>query len=352
MEAAEKIIQQVNGIYESYRTEVLKLADSIEVKDFLENNQNSNLVYEEFYHFNNKQKVKSVFTLVDGNGKVLLSTNKNPIQNDYYFTRFLNYIQNHPDKIAMDVMTSQISQGEMTTLSLGKSIVVDNKVVGGIVLQLYENDLLSILFSENIDIAIVTDKFDNIIATTNDWAKGMMNKFRPEYEGRAKLKINGETFYFSQRDSHDGQFTIYALKSAKNDSLSFIYFGFSLLTGIILYFLVRILAEKMASKNARSINKLVEAVRQLQKGNLDAYVDVKDDGDFAENEFVYLYKQYNDMVNSLDQLMKRNAELARIRRISEIKLLKSQFNPHFLFNVLETLRYTMLADTKKQNKLL
>lgn len=351
-ETADNILRQVNDIYDSYRNEILELADSTKVKDFLKNNQNSNLVFEEFYNFNNKQKVKSVFTLVNENGKVLLSTNRNQIQNDYHFTRFINYIKKNPDKIAMDVMESQISRGEMTTLSLGKSIVENKNVIGGIVLQLYENDILNILFSENIDIAIVTDKFDNIIATTNDLAKGIMNKFRLEYVGRSKVKINEETFYFSQRDSYDGQFKIYTLKSAKNNSMSLIYFGFSLLTGTILYFLVRILAEKMASKNAQSINKLVTAVQQLQRGNLDAYVDFKDDGDFTENEFVYLYKQYNDMVNSLDQLMKRNAELARIRRISEIKLLKSQFNPHFLFNVLETLRYTMLVDTKKAEQII
>jgi sensor histidine kinase YesM len=351
-ETADNILRQVNDIYDSYRNEILELADSTKVKDFLKNNQNSNLVFEEFYNFNNKQKVKSVFTLVNENGKVLLSTNRNQIQNDYHFTRFINYIKKNPDKIAMDVMESQVSRGEMTTLSLGKSIVENKNVIGGIVLQLYENDILNILFSENIDIAIVTDKFDNIIATTNDLAKGIMNKFRLEYVGRSKVKINEETFYFSQRDSYDGQFKIYTLKSAKNNSMSLIYFGFSLLTGSILYFLVRILAEKMASKNAQSINKLVTAVQQLQRGNLDAYVDFKDDGDFTENEFVYLYKQYNDMVNSLDQLMKRNAELARIRRISEIKLLKSQFNPHFLFNVLETLRYTMLVDTKKAEQII
>jgi len=110
---------------------------------------------------------------------------------------------------------------------------------------------------------------------------------------------------------------------------------------------VRILAEKMASKNVQSINKLVTAVQRLQQGDMRAYVDMEKEDSFTEGEFEYLYKQYNIMVKNLNQLMKRNEELARIRRVSEIKMLKAQFNPHFLFNVLETLRYTMLVDTKK-----
>src|SRR5690606_41549237 len=153
--------------------------------------------------------------------------------------------------------------------------------------------------------------------------------------------------YVSQLDTPDHLFKIYTLKSVKNNQLIIVYFAFTIITGLILYFLVRILAEKMASKNVQSINKLVTAVQRLQQGDMRAYVDMEKEDSFTEGEFEYLYKQYNIMVKNLNQLMKRNEELARTRRVSEIKMLKAQFNPHFLFNVLETLRYTMLVDTKK-----
>src|SRR5690606_7168902 len=157
--------------------------------------------------------------------------------------------------------------------------------------------------------------------------------------------------YVSQLDTPDHLFKIYTLKSVKNNQLIIVYFAFTIITGLILYFLVRILAEKMASKNVQSINKLVTAVQRLQQGDMRAYIDMEKEDSFIEGEFEYLYKQYNIMVNNLNQLMKRNEELARIRRVSEIKMLKAQFNPHFLFNVLETLMYKMLVDTKKAEEI-
>src|SRR5690606_7116544 len=233
----------------------------------------------------------------------------------------------------------------VTSLSIGKAIVEGGEVKGSIIIQLFEKDILNILFTENVDIAIITDEFENIVATTNELARGLMNKFRPKYEGKSVL-INDTKYYVSQLDTPDHLFKIYTLKSVKSKQLTIIYFAFTIITGLILYFLVRILAEKMASKNVQSINKLVTAVQRLQQGDMRAYVDMEKEDSFTEGEFEYLYKQYNIMVNNLNQLMKRNEELARIRRVSEIKMLKAQFNPHFLFNVLETLRYTMLVDTK------
>ena len=56
------------------------------------------------------------------------------------------------------------------------------------------------------------------------------------------------------------------------------------------------------------------------------------------------------MLNQLNQLMKRNEELSEIRRVSEIKQLEAQFDPHFFLNMLESLRYMSLMggeDTEK-----
>jgi sensor histidine kinase YesM len=75
---------------------------------------------------------------------------------------------------------------------------------------------------------------------------------------------------------------------------------------------------------------------------MDSYIEVK-----TGDEFEIFANQYNIMLDRLNLLMKRNAELSNIRRIKEIKQLQAQFNPHFIFNILETLRYTIVMDQKK-----
>src|SRR5690606_20380968 len=77
----------------------------------------------------------------------------------------------------------------------------------------------------------------------------------------------------------------------------------------------------------------------FRSGDLKSYVYIH-----TGDEFEVLANQYNEMLDDLNDLLEKNKELSDIRRVTEIKLLQSQFNPHFLFNVLETLRYTMLTN--------
>ena len=52
------------------------------------------------------------------------------------------------------------------------------------------------------------------------------------------------------------------------------------------------------------------------------------------------------MVDEINALHVKNSELADIRRQSEIKQLEAQFNPHFLYNTLDTIRYSILMDQR------
>ena len=49
--------------------------------------------------------------------------------------------------------------------------------------------------------------------------------------------------------------------------------------------------------------------------------------------------------------MRHNSELAERKRTMEIKQLEEQFNPHFIFNVLETLRYEIVIDAQKASEM-
>ncbi|MBR3395154.1 MAG: histidine kinase, partial [Firmicutes bacterium] len=69
-------------------------------------------------------------------------------------------------------------------------------------------------------------------------------------------------------------------------------------------------------------------------------------GDFAPTEsltnleeFRQLFDEYNGAIEQLDKLMEAQQSL-------KIRQLEAQFNPHFLYNVLETLKYTIATDTE------
>ena len=73
--------------------------------------------------------------------------------------------------------------------------------------------------------------------------------------------------------------------------------------------------------------ELVKSFRKLESGDLK--VSVRHD---PNNEFGYLYKQFNDMVKNLNMLIDQVYNQKILMQRAELKHLQSQINPHFLYN--------------------
>ncbi len=89
------------------------------------------------------------------------------------------------------------------------------------------------------------------------------------------------------------------------------------------------------SYNRRS-QRLIDHMREVQKGRLDRRIAVR-----KRDEIGVLGEALNDMTEKLDTYIRRTYQAELAARDSEIALLQSQINPHFLFNSLENL--SMLA---------
>lgn len=345
--AMEYIESQMISIYNAYTKEIHQMAESQKVFTFLETNTDRNLIYEDFYNFNNAQKARSVFHLLDYHNNVLLSTGNNDDQvRDDFLNYYVRLIRKNPNQILVDVHETQYSHKRTTILTFGKAVVKDGIVKGYLIYQLYEDDILNLIYTDDADLAVVTDQFNNIIVSTSELVRGKMNKFSPRLINNSHLKINGQTYYLKENNTPN--LKVYVLNSTKFSNLLITsYLLYTLFLGLVLYFLVIKLAEKMSSKNAESIDRLLLGVQRLQKGDMNAYVKIE-----TGDEFEILANQYNIMLDNLNELMRKNEELANIKRINEIRLLQSHFNPHFLFNVLETLRYTMLTDLKEAQNII
>lgn len=86
----------------------------------------------------------------------------------------------------------------------------------------------------------------------------------------------------------------------------------------------------------KPIARLTVAAREISKGKFDGPPVQISTGD----EMQFLTKTFNDMRINIVQLIeeiKQKAELDRLLKEMELKNLQSQINPHFLFNVLNTI---------------
>ena len=94
----------------------------------------------------------------------------------------------------------------------------------------------------------------------------------------------------------------------------------------------------MALLIARSISKpvreMVACMKRVENGDLGARVDFR-----RGDELGVLGKSFNSMVGRIKDLLDNVVEKQRRVRSSEIKALKAQINPHFLYNTLDSVNW-------------
>ncbi|OPH59314.1 peptidase C56 [Paenibacillus ferrarius] len=82
----------------------------------------------------------------------------------------------------------------------------------------------------------------------------------------------------------------------------------------------------------RPIKQLEVHMKQVEKGDFDIRVDVE-----GANEISKLSRTFNLMIAKIKELMNQTLEDQEVKRISELKALQAQIQPHFLYNTLDSI---------------
>ena len=91
---------------------------------------------------------------------------------------------------------------------------------------------------------------------------------------------------------------------------------------------------------AKRLSLVVEKINQNREKSL---VPFEDNSDQDKDEIGQLVYNYNAMVERINQLMDEQTETAEKLKVSEVKALQAQINPHFLYNMLDMINW--LAQT-------
>lgn len=87
------------------------------------------------------------------------------------------------------------------------------------------------------------------------------------------------------------------------------------------------------------VNQLADMMDYPVKGDFTHKVDLVSNG---VKEIEVLQKSYNFMLERINQLIDEVYKEGEQKRIVQIKALESQINPHFLYNTLDTIKWTAL----------
>ncbi|WP_230202617.1 cache domain-containing sensor histidine kinase [Paenibacillus ihumii] len=89
------------------------------------------------------------------------------------------------------------------------------------------------------------------------------------------------------------------------------------------------------------IKQLTIGMRKVQQGDLKVRTQVK-----SSDEFGLMSRNFNKMLNEIEQLMTRVSEEERQKMEAEIKAITYRIHPHFLYNTLSTLRWLIRSGEK------
>lgn len=101
--------------------------------------------------------------------------------------------------------------------------------------------------------------------------------------------------------------------------------------------LLIIAATILASKKffviiTENYRRLVEGMKRVKQGNLTTQVKTG-----TPDEINFLIEEFNEMMKNVDELVKMVESKQILLKEAEIKALQQQINPHFMFNIMETI---------------
>lgn len=215
----------------------------------------------------------------------------------------------------------------------------NNKLIGIDTFIIDINDL-SYFLLPNAGNYIIANDYDTVIASNNYEILNAGESFKYS----KNYKLNGVRYKVTKVDKDF--YTIYYLEKKFSIEKYYyvLFFILIIIVFLVIYFSNEVI-KKIAKKNSQSIESIINDTNIVSKGKLDHKINENLDGDF-EN----LSKNINHMINKLNSEIELNKELSETNLIFEKKKLDSQFNPHFLYNSLETIRYSMLFDVKETEK--
>ncbi|EOZ1612447.1 sensor histidine kinase [Streptococcus pyogenes] len=193
---------------------------------------------------------------------------------------------------------------------------------------------------------VIADKLDNTVTFSNrEFIASSLDKINSQYLHHYFVFQDNRAF-ITRKVALQGGLWLYMYRPLI-PMVSVMLF--SLISSAVIFVILQRkssgLANRIAAKNSRAINQMVRdmsAISRQEKRRIDLE---------SQDEFQYLSDQINQMVERLQQLHDKTLDLETQKLLFEKRMLEAQFNPHFLYNTLETILITSHYDSALTEKI-
>lgn len=293
------------------------------------------------YDFANRQTLRSYFLLLSPEAKIVCSNFSLSNQKIMEESAFLGRVLSRAEKgqVLGSVFTAPVNSDQDCAYSLCLRLEEGGYLMFNLRQQSFRENFSGMEF-------LLTDSYDNVIYTTlklpeDPQDKLPSGKFTLDPSKIGVADIEGSRYYVSGVTVEPQRLRLYTL-TCLDIHLQMLGYGLAVFAGLlaVLWFIIRAMTRAFSQQNALELSELKTAVEQLEQAQGPLELPEQ-----CSEETQELYTHFR-------KLIRDNNELIDLRRRMEIKHLESQFNPHFVFNVMETIRFQMEQDPKEASRML
>lgn len=338
----EQITHILEAIENTWSTEVSKLCDL--AKD--EPTQKITDIYEIIYAADRSNRCSSQVYLLDDKGALIWSVEDADmdflLQPEYQQWGILRMIRQQPETLSTYIQND--------FLCMGQGILDENgKFLGYLVVGILGRECADILSGINRKYAITDEMGWIYLSNSTDYLSDEMGRFLWfDKKQDGFFAENNQHFYLTQNHILSGQIGVYTMTDTDPKvhimwwMILMIVVIFAII-GIVTYYSTR----KVSAKYTQDVKLLADAFTSVENGEWNTSLTMD-----STLEFQVIGKAFNKMIDSMHKQVEENKELALHAAFAQVKQLESQFNPHFLFNTLDNIRFMIHIDANAADKMI
>lgn len=294
-------------------------------------------IFQEFYKASNDLGYKAELYVFDKNRSLVLASQTEapeyltPIPGiDWGLFGAMDKNQGEPVVRLMDAW-----KGKSRDIAMGITIG-DGKKSSGYLVFTINSSQFQTLFDQADTQTIIADRFGWVFLSNNYNLLNASNQIVKELKTAGSyLPFEKKMLFVSMHPAYRQMFFVYSVSDIQNIVMSLGLSSGLIITALVLMTIwVLISTKKVTERKTRDFYRILDVMEMAGNGNLDTPIETESD-----NEFRTIADAFNHAIASLKRQMENNQKMSELVAAAQNKQLESQFNPHFLFNTLENIRY-------------
>lgn len=294
-------------------------------------------IFEEFYRISNGLGYEGNLFVMDEKGEVLLSNRE--ILPDYLKVEegiswgIFRHMDSWPGETVVRLVNGW-RDGE-SAIAMGRSFVEEGGIRGYIICVLPGSRFKNVL--DKVDTqTVITDRFGWTFVSNSYQFLDSSNQVMKALETAGTyLSYEKQMYLTSRQEVYHRMFHVYSVSDIQNIVFSLTLSSAMVITALaIMTGWVFFSSRKATERKTEDFYRILDVLEGAREGNLEGMIQIE-----GENEFKIIADAYNETMVSLKMQMENNKKMAHLVGEAQNKQLMSQFNPHFLYNTLENIRY-------------